>query len=55
MPRDLSSRKSGIAATGKRGDSLPRAGQKPPPAYASATVLPWGEGGRDGRTDLPYP
>lgn len=40
MPRDLSSRKSSIAATGKSSDSLPGAGQKPPPAHASASALP---------------
>lgn len=40
MPRDLSSRKSTIAATGKSSDCLPGAGKKPPPAHAPAPVLP---------------
>lgn len=38
--RDLSSRKSSIAASGKSSDCLPGAGKKPPPAHASAPALP---------------
>lgn len=52
-PRDLSSRKSSIAATGKWGDPLLRAGQKPLPAHASATVLPGGKPG--GTAALTFP